>query len=117
MEIGSEFWKYDGELNDNNSKFWNIGKDTKFTLSGRTSIDFVLREIIENKLVSKVYFPSYCCSSMIEPFEQLGIEVEFYDVYYNEGLKYNIELDTDCDIFFAMNYFGYSSTNMDKYIK
>lgn len=54
---------------------------------------------------------------MVMPFLDLGIEVEYYDVYYNNGLKYNINIDEDIDIFLAMNYFGYSSTNMEAYIK
>lgn len=117
MEIGSEYWKYEGDLNCDNSKFWNFGLDNKFTLSGRTSIYYVLKNIIKNQKVNKAYLPSYCCHTMYEPFKELGIEVEFYDVYYNEGLKYNIEIREDIDIFYAMNYFGYSSSNMEKYIK
>ena len=113
MEIGSEFWKYDGKLECDNTKFWNIGKDNRFTLSGRTSIYYVLKNILLKHNVQTVYFPSYSCSSMVQAFEELGINVEYYDVYYNEGLKYNIDLEQECEIFFAMNYFGYSSTNMD----
>lgn len=117
MEIGSEYWKYDGTLDCDNSKFWNIGKDNKFLLSGRTAIYYVLKNILLENTVQKVYFPSYSCHSMEQAFEDLGIEIEYYDVYYNNGLKYNINLDEECDIFFAMNYFGYSSTNMESYIK
>lgn len=117
MEIGSEYWKYDGNLNCDNSEFWNIGKDNKFLLSGRTAIYYVLKNILLENTVEKVYFPSYSCYSMAQAFEDLGIEIEYYDVYYNNGLKYNINLDEECDIFFAMNYFGYSSTNMESYIK
>lgn len=117
MEIGSEYWTMDEALTCNNSKFWNFGKDTKFTLSGRTSIYYVLENILKNKEIKKAYLPSYSCDSMAAPFIDLGIEVEYYDVYYNEGLKYNINLDEDIDIFLAMNYFGYSSTNMDSYIE
>ena len=91
MEIGSEFWEFSESLNCDNSKFWNIGKDTKFTLSGRTSIYYVLENILKNKQIKKAYLPSYSCSSMAEPFFDLGIEVEYY--------------------------FGYSNTNMDLYIK
>lgn len=117
MEIGSEYWEFDEELNSNNKEFWNIGQDIKFTLSGRTSIYYVLKNILLKRNVQRVYMPSYSCTSMIQPFEELGIEVEYYDVYFNEGLKYNIDFDEECDIFFAMNYFGYSETNMEKYIK
>ena len=117
MEIGSEYWKIEEELNKDNSKFWNIGKDIKFTLSGRTAIDFVLNNILLKKHIKKVYMPSYCCDTMIYPFKNLGIEVKYYDVYNNQGLKYNINLQEECDLFFAMNYFGYSNTNMEMYIK
>lgn len=108
MEIGSEYWELNEELKSDNKEFWNIGKDVRFTLSGRTSIYYVLKNILLNKNVQKVYMPSYCCSSMTQAFVDLGIEVEYYDVYFNEGLKYNIDFEEDCDIFFAMNYFGYS---------
>lgn len=117
MEIGSEYWKYDGNLINDNSEFWNLGKDTKFVLSGRTAIFYCLRNILFEKNVQKAYLPSYSCSSMAQAFIDLGIEVEYYDVYFNEELKYNIDLENDSDIFFAMNYFGYSETNMEKYIK
>ena len=108
MEIGSEYWEFEEELNNDNTEFWNLGQDVKFTLSGRTSIHYVLKNILLNKNVQKVYMPAYCCSSMIQSFIDLGIDVEYYDVYFNEELKYNIDLDEECDIFFAMNYFGYS---------
>lgn len=117
MEIGSEFWKFNEDLNKDNSDFWNMGKDTKFTLSGRTSICYCLENILKNKQIKKAYLPSYSCFSMTEPFFDLGIEVEYYDVYYNEGLKYDIDFRDDIDIFLAMNYFGYSNTNMDSYIR
>ena len=117
MEIGSEYWKYDGNLKCDNSEFWNLGKDTKFVLSGRTAIFFCLRNILLEKNVKKAYLPSYSCKSMAQAFIDLGIEVEYYDVYFNDSLKYNIDLENDSDIFFAMNYFGYSQTNMEKYIK
>lgn len=117
MEIGSEYWKYEGKLDCDNSNFWNLGKDTKFVLSGRTAIYFVLKNILLEQDVKKAYLPSYSCDSMAQSFIDLGIEIEYYDVYYNEQLKYNIDLENDSDIFFAMNYFGYSETNMEKYIK
>lgn len=117
MEIGSEYWECEEKLNLNNTSFWKIGKDNKFTLSGRTSIYYVLEDIILKNKIKKAYLPSYSCDSMAQPFLDLGIEITYYEVYYDKGLKYNINLDEDIDIFFAMNYFGYSSTNMDVYIK
>lgn len=116
-EIGSDFWSENNKLICNNEQFWNFGKDNKFVFSGRTAIFYVLKNILEKQKVNKVYFPSYSCTSMSQPFEEFGIKIEYYDVYFNEGLKYNINLDEECDIFFAMNYFGYSESNMEKYVK
>ena len=117
MEIGSEFWLEEKSDEIYNKNFWNVGKDRKFLLSGRTAISYILEEISLNKKVHKVYFPNYCCSSMIEPFIKRNIEMNFYSVEFENEIKYKINENEPCDIFFAMNYFGYSDSNMDYYIK
>ena len=58
MEIGSEFWEFNGNLNNNNYDFWNIGKDHRFTLSGRTAIYYVLENIAKKQNIKKAYLPS-----------------------------------------------------------
>src|SRR5699024_10303670 len=95
----------------------NIGIDNKLFLSGRTAIDFVIKDIQNKTEVNSVYFPSYCCQSMLQPFLDVGIKVVFYDVDFHKGLKLNINENQQCDIFFAMNYFGFSSGRMDRYIE
>ena len=112
-----DFWECTDPLNSNNEDFWNIGKDRRFTLSGRTAIYFCLKNITCKRKIERAYVPSYCCDSMIEPFLEFGIEIEYYSVYYDGGLKYDIEIKNNVDLFLAMNYFGYSNTNMDSYIK
>lgn len=128
-EIGSEFWltkellgiveRKKGNVDFRNVPDWlRFGEDNKLLLSGRTAIDYVLKDIIEQKEVKTVYFPSYCCQSMIQPFIENGIEIKFYEVYFDgKGLKYNINLNQQCDIFFAMNYFGYRMGRMDSFIE
>ena len=32
------------------------------------------------KKIEKVYFPSYCCESMLLPFQERNIKIEFYAV-------------------------------------
>ena len=118
MEIGGDFWLDEIEYNnDINKIFFEFGKDNKFVMSGRTAIDVAIQDILQEKKIRNVYFPSYVCESMIQPFKDRGINIEFYNVYFDNTLKYDIDTDYDCDIFFAMNYFGYSSTNMEKYIE
>lgn len=127
-EIGSEFWltdELDGfcfeNISENNyddiPDWLKFGNDNKLLLSGRTAIDFVLKDILKNKKVKTVYFPSYCCQSMIQPFVDNNIKIKFYEVYYDGyRLNYNIDLNQQCDIFFAINYFGFTQGRMDEYI-
>ena len=117
-EIGSEFWLENIKREkDNGLKPFELGIDNRFLLSGRTAINFVLEDILKTREIKNVYFPSYCCDSMLQPFIEKNINIEFYDVIYEEELKYDIDLNKKCDVFFAMNYFGYTKTNMCKYIK
>lgn len=114
MEIGSEFW-----LEDKKIEQYEIQNDNKklFLLSGRTAIDYVL-DIIENKKINKAYLPSYCCQSMIDPFKDRNIQIDFYTVKFENGnFVYDIDCNKNCDIFFAMNYFGFNQYNMDYYIE
>lgn len=112
-EIGSEFWTIDLEKGNSGHDKFKIGKDCKFFMSGRTSIDYILSDIKDKRKI--VYMPNYCCESMIQPFLDNGYKIKYYfvDVINN---KYDIDVDMDCTIFFAMSYFGYNNSNMDDYI-
>lgn len=116
MEIGSEYWLEDKQNSKDSVSYFQFGIDNRFLLSGRIAIGYVLDDILNTRKINKVYFPSYCCSSMLQPFYDRGIKVDFYSVDYTTKLEYNIDLNCECDIFFAMSYFGFSSTNMDSYI-
>ena len=115
MEIGSEYW-----LEDNKIEYQRIKNDkrTTYLLSGRTAIDCALQLIEKKRKIDTVYFPSYCCQSMIDPFVNKGINVEFYTIHFKSGnLIYNIDYEKKCDVFFAMNYFGFSQNGMDACIE
>lgn len=114
-EIGSEFWIEQKNSVQNSNSFKeliNFGDDRKLLLSGRTAIDYVLEDI--SKPIKSVYMPSYCCTSMLQPFIDRNINVEFYEVIPDgKGIKYYIDYDKNIDVFFASSYFGYHDTNMD----
>ncbi len=100
-EIGSEFHKIPF---DSGSGFaYPIPGSLVF--SGRTAIETVLKEITWAR---KAILPSYCCYSMIQPFQDLGIEVEFYPVYFECGLKIEINISENTDIILWCNYFGFT---------
>lgn len=97
-EIGSEFWQQYaavcGESADNEACL----------LSGRTALRFIIDDICKNRTVRKVLLPSYCCDSMIFPFVQAGINVDFYPVYRD---RLDIPYHNDADIIFLIDFFGY----------
>lgn len=123
MEIGSEFWsefKLDNiNYNFQIPKWLQLGQDYKLLLSGRTAIDFVIKDIKLRYNVKSAYLPSYCCNSMVKPFLDNEIIVDFYNVKYSEqnGFEYDIDYKKSADIFLAMNYFGFTKSEMKSQIE
>ena len=112
-DIGSEYWEKEKTQKLNNLEYFNLGKDIKYLMLGRTAIDYILKNIEDDMKI--VYMPNYCCESMVKPF----LDNKYVIKYYNVDLinkKYDINYHEKCSIFFAMNYFGYSETNMDEHI-
>lgn len=99
-EIGSEFHRV---LPDGGHGF-SYPIPGSLVFSGRTAIETVLKEIAGAK---KAILPSYCCYSMIQPFQDMGIEIEFYPVNYEKGLKADVDIPETTDIIFWCNYFGF----------
>lgn len=116
IEIGSEFW-LENYKDDASEFFNNLGKDIRFLFSGRTAIDFIIKDIKLKRKINKAYIPAYCCESMIIPFIENDIDIEFYDVNYKGNIKYNINSDNSCDVFLGISYFGYLNSSMDKYME
>lgn len=105
-EIGSEYQRLPIEEGQGISM---PGNGT-LVFSGRTAIEIVLKEIPNLK---KAMLPSYCCKSMIEPFDRFGIEIVQYSVYYNQGLRIEIDNTSDVDVLLWCNYFGFISAMPD----
>lgn len=96
-EIGSEFWTAD-----------TLAGDIAFFLSGRTALEYIIRDILQVRRISTVHMPSYCCHTMVEPFLRHGLKVRFYDVFHEGGgLRICCPRSKENDIFFHMAYFGY----------
>lgn len=114
-EIGSEFWldnTFQTSENKTFQEYMSFGEDSKLLFSGRTAIEYVLEDI--KKPIKTVYMPSYCCSSMIQPFLDRSIEIEYYEVQIdNFGISYVVDFQKEIDLFFAASYFGFSQSNMD----
>lgn len=69
--------------------------------AGRYALEYILRV----RGYKKVYIPYYICSSVLQPFERLGIDYEFYHI--NEQLDIATELHPKNDeAVLYVNYFG-----------
>lgn len=105
-EIGSEFHRV---LPDGGHGF-SYPIPGSLVFSGRTAIETVLKEIVGAR---KAALPSYCCYSIIQPFKDAGIEVEFYPVYFEKRLKIEVDISENTDIIFLCNYFGFTISMPD----
>ncbi len=98
-EIGSEFWDATP-----------LVSETEFLLSGRTALEFIIRDIKEKGDFKSVLMPSWFCDSMAEPFIRHNIEIRFYDIYFDEkvGLSAKMPKLRQNEIFYYMTYFGFN---------
>lgn len=97
-EIGSEFWERYPRYSD--QEFDNV----RHFLSGRIALEFIIKDIMCEREVKSAFLPSYCCDSMIEPFERNNILVRFYPVD-TQGISYDFA--NSCDLVLLLDYFGY----------
>lgn len=77
--------------------------------AGRYALEYILKA----RRYQKVYLPYYICASVLQPFQRLGIDYEFYHI--NEQLEPDTELHPKAnEAVLYVNYFGlknrYAST-------
>ena len=101
-EIGSEFWDFPQTDKDNKV----FPESTQWFLSGRSALQAIIKELKECHTIA---MPSWCCDSMVKPFVDAGLEVRFYPVLYTQDQGVVQVIDTNCDVLFLMDYFGYTS--------
>ncbi|MEG1578859.1 MAG: hypothetical protein RR336_08855 [Oscillospiraceae bacterium] len=108
FEIGSEFWDIPLCTGTPTHLYLN---DYSFFLSGRSALDFIIRDIQSQQQLSSVMLPSYCCETMIAPFLAHGVSVSFYPVYLDgeNHLVQELPQQFICDAILVMDYFGYAS--------
>ena len=116
-EIGSEFdisieylldAFHNKRLSQNKIPFENL-IDIAYLSNGRAAIKFILSHIMKKKQINKCWLPSYLCETIIQPFKELNLDYEFYNV------KENLQLDIDYlskrvkknDLILTLYYFGF----------
>ena len=114
-EIGSEFWYEEPDIKTQQN--YLFGKEFTFLLSGRTAIDLIIEDIKIEREIRSIYFPSYYCNSMIQPFISRGIDVVFYQVSISAEGTFEFEIkDNNCDAILIINYFGFFNEDIRKLI-
>ena len=103
-EIGSEFW-----IESDQEKLL-LKRNGVYVLSGRTAIDLIIQDIQHTQEIRMVYMPAWCCDSMLAPFLDRNIAVQFYDIQLKDSLSYAIDDSAVPDILYLTNYFGYENT-------
>ena len=113
-EMGSEFWDAPVSNIGNNT----LTNDSLFVLSGRTALNLVARDIIQERKCRSICLPAYCCESMISPFMKEGLELKYYDVIPSKtGVHRIIPEKHDYDIILLLDYFGFSQTETEEIAK
>lgn len=80
-----------------------IHSDCVMLNSGRHAFEYILQSC-RNEL-NKVWLPYYTCNVMLEPFERIGIEWEFYHIDSNLEIP-EIPIMGEKDKIVVNNYFG-----------
>lgn len=102
-EIGSEFWQKYDKSND-------VDENEVILLSGRTALDFIIRDLKASGVFNSIMLPLYCCDSMIEPFIRNDIDVSFYPVSHKKIDFY----ENNKDAILLLDYFGYVNDEVTK---
>lgn len=105
-EIGSEFWSTDSIKS---SDLYNRA-DSVCLLSGMTALDYIISDIRKKHNLDKVLLPSYCCESMILPFLNRNVAVEFYSV---EPEKICYDFSNTAQAILLIDFFGYATPEME----
>ena len=102
-EIGSDFT--DILIQDEDNLVFPI--DTKWFISGRSALDYIIKDIKSKKDIKSIAVPSYCCDTMLKPLLKNDLEIIFYSITYKDNqLVRNINVDAD--VLLYIDYFGYT---------
>lgn len=117
-EIGSEFeWNYSDDVEAHSLDWLPYYENEVFTFSGRTAIELALSNIQNAR---KALLPACCCDSMIAPFRNVHIEVEFYSVSRGpDSIEISIDRNAlmEADVLFVCSYFGFAVDYPESLIK
>jgi len=85
-----------------------------FVGDGRQAIKLVLQRNLSTLKPMKILLPTFLCKSIIQPFDELGLEFSFYDLEDPLIPVLNFDMKNQC--IFIIDYFGIESVSNEKII-
>lgn len=101
-----------------------LQSDDVLCLTGRDALGIILDDAAatfaggRNSQQLVAYVPSYCCEAMLGPIVARGFKLRHYPVTFDpeKGIVSEVDLDTTCDLFLTMSYFGVSDPIIETYL-
>lgn len=90
----------------------SIKDDRVYVMSGRTALNFIIRDILSRKTINSIYMPEYSSTSMISPIIEYNIRIFFYKVCFSSRLLIEFDENNEFDCVLLMDYFGFSSQSI-----
>tara|TARA_B100000315_G_scaffold9937_1_gene9662 strand:- start:1925 stop:3013 length:1089 start_codon:yes stop_codon:yes gene_type:complete len=88
-----------------------------FTDTGRSAIYLALKQIISEKENISAWIPFYCCSTVIQPFVQLGFKINYYSMGYDLDSPFGLPEKLSDAVILYIHYFGKENVSLGNYIK
>lgn len=118
FEIGSEFeFDYESIMSADPKELEHLFNYSKYMLvsSGRCGIKQVLLNLInENDPRDEFLLPSYLCPSIVQPFRELNLKINYYNINPNLSIDLddlNSKLNNRTKAVYFINYFGILQPN------
>ena len=77
-----------------------------YTDLGRSALKLALQAILQNGGSKQAWLPTYCCSSVIQPFQELGFNIKYYSMGSDLKTPENLPLQMNDSTFLYIHYFG-----------
>ena len=119
LRIGGDFELSDqillGKEFDHHNFFFTKNKYTTFTDTGRSAIFLALTQI-KKKTNLNAWVPFYSCSTIVEPFHQLGFKVNYYGMGKDLNTPTGLPDDINDAVILFIHYLGKENVSIISYL-
>lgn len=77
-----------------------------YTDLGRSALKLALQAILQKGCSKNAWLPAYCCSSVIQPFRELGFDIKFYSMGSDMKTPSKLPSPMTDGAFLFIHYFG-----------